>query len=182
MRYGLKERLLGALVLIALAVIFVPFLLEEKRPAAPISDKIITPEPPAPVKSVVERPVVPELPPSLDKQQKQQVASNNKNLPHSGLTLNPEGGVDAWAIQAASFSEPANAKRLVKELEKNQYHAYWRKINGMAVVFVGPYISQNESREVQDKLLQQQGLKTLLTRYVPEYEARIQGSLPTADD
>lgn len=182
MRYGLKERLLGALVLIALAVIFVPFLLEEKRPAAPISDKIITPEPPAPVKSIVEKPVAPKLPPSLNEQQKQQVASNNNNLPNSGLTLNPEGGVDAWAIQVATFGDSANAKRLLSELERKQYHAYWRKINGMAVVFVGPYISQNEGRQVQDKLLQQQGLKTLLTSYVPEYEARVQGSLPTNDD
>jgi len=182
MRYGLKERLLGALVLIALAVIFVPFLLEEKRPAAPISDKIITPEPPAPIKSVVKKPVAPELPPSLNEQQKQQVVVNNNKLVNSGLTLDPEGGVDAWAIQVASFGDSTNAKRLLSELEKNQYHAYWRKINGMAVVFVGPYISQKEGREVQDKLLQQQGLKTLLTSYVPEYEARIQGSLPTSDD
>lgn len=182
MRYGLKERLLGAVVLIALAVIFVPFLLEEKRPAAPVSDKIITPEPPTSVKSVVEKPVAPKLPSSLNEQQKQQVASNNQNNPNSGVTLNPEGGVDAWAIQVATFGEAANAKRLVKTLEKKQYHAYWRNINDMTVVFVGPYISQNESREVQDKLLQQQGLKTLLTRYVPEYEARIQGSLPTSDD
>ncbi|GLR64940.1 SPOR domain-containing protein [Marinospirillum insulare] len=182
MRYGLKERLLGALVLIALAVIFVPFLLEEKRPSAPISDKIITPEPPESVKSTVKKPVAPKLPPSLNEQQKQQVVENNKNLPKSGLTLKPEGGVDAWAIQVASFGDSTNAKRLVKQLEQKNYHAYWRKINAMAVVFIGPYLSQNEGRNVQDKLLQEQGLKTLLTGYVPEYEARIKGSLPTSED
>ncbi len=182
MRYGLKERLLGALVLIALAVIFVPFLLEEKRPEVAISDKIITPEPPAPVKSIVKKPVAPKLPASLNEQQKKQVIATNQKLPNSGLTLNPEGGVDAWAIQAATFAEAVNAKRLVSELEKQSYHAYWRKINGMAVVFVGPYISQQEAREVQDKLLQAQGLKTLLTGYVPEFEARTQGSLPTQND
>lgn len=182
MRYGLKERLLGALVLIALAVIFVPFLLEEKRPETPVSDKIITPEPPMPVKSLVEKPVVPKLPASLNKQQKQQIIANKQTQPDSGLTLNPEGGVDAWAIQVATFGEAANAKRLVTKLEEQKYHAYWRKINGMAVVFVGPYLSQEESREVQDELLQVQSLKTLLTSYVPEFEARIQGSLPTRED
>lgn len=181
MRYGLKERLLGALVLIALAVIFVPFLLEEKRPEPLISDKIITPEPPAPVKSLVEKPVAPLLPASLDEQQTQEVLVNNQKQPKSGLTLNPEGGVDAWAIQVATFGEEANAKRLVTELDQ-QYHAYWRKINGMAVVFIGPYISEQEGREVQAKLLQTQGFKTLLTRYIPEYEARAQGSLPSQDD
>lgn len=181
MRYGLKERLLGALVLIALAVIFVPFLLEEKRPEASISDKIITPEPPAPVKSIVKKPVAPKLPPSLNEQQKQQLVSKN-NATNSGLTLNPEGGANAWAIQVATFGESVNAKRLVTELKQKKYHAYWRKINGMAVVFVGPYLSQKQGREHQDKLLQEQALKTLLTGYVPEYEARIQGSLPADND
>lgn len=179
MRYGLKERLVGALVLIALAAIFVPFLLEEKRPEIPVSDKIITPEPPAPIKSVVETPVPPSLPASLNEQQKQQVIASNKKLTESKLMLNPEGGVDAWTIQVATFGDSSNAKRLVEELEKHHYSAYWRKINSMTVVFVGPYIDQQQGREDQDKLLQMQGLKTLLTRYVPEYEAKIQGSLPT---
>lgn len=182
MRYGLKERLLGAAVLIAVAVIFVPFLLEEKRPEIPISDKIITPTPPAPVKTLVEKPVAPQLPPSLSDEQKQQVLLGNKQLTDSKLMLNPEGGVDAWTIQVATFGDAANAKRLVGELQKHQYHAYWRKINGMTVVFVGPYIDQQQGREHQDKLLQVQGLKTLLTRYVSEYEAKNQGSLPTHND
>lgn len=182
MRYGIKERLLGALVLIAVAVIFIPFLLEEKRPEVPVFDKIITPEPPAPVKTLVEKPVAPKLPASLSDEQKQQVIASNKKLTDSRLMLNPEGGVDAWVIQVATFGDSANAKRLVGELEKHQYHAYWRKINGMTVVFVGPYIDQNQGREDQDKLLQMQGLKTLLTRYVSEYEAKNQGSLPTYAD
>lgn len=182
MRYGLKERLLGALVLIALAVIFVPFLLEEKRPETPISDKINTPEPPAPVKSNAQKPVAPKLPASLSESQQEQVKANSTNPLNAGLTLNPEGGVDAWAIQVATFGDSTNAKRLVAELKQQQYHAYWRKINTMAVVFVGPYIDQQQGREVQDKLLQVQGLKTLLTRYVPEFEARSQGSLPSNND
>lgn len=182
MRYGLKERLLGAVVLIVATVIFVPFLLEEKRPEIPVSDKIITPEPPTPITSIVEKPTVPKLPDSLTEQQKQQVIAGNKELIDSGLRLNPEGGVDAWTIQVATFGDADNAKRLVGELEKQQYHAYWRKINSLTVVFVGPYIDQQQGREDQDKLLQVQGFKTLLTRYVPEYEAKIQGSLPTIND
>ena len=182
MRYGLKERLVGALVLIALAIIFVPFLLEEKRPIAAVSDKIMTPEPPAPVKTFVEKPVAPKLPASLNEQQKQQVLAYKSDPISSGVVLRLEGGVDAWAIQVATFGDSANAKRLVDKLTKHQYHAYWRKISGMTVVFVGPYISQQQGREDQDKLLQTQGLKTLLTNYVPEYEAKVQGSLPTTDD
>lgn len=182
MRYGLKERLLGAVVLIAAAAIFVPFLLEEKRPEIPVADKIITPEPPQPIMSNVEKPKIPTLPDSLTEQQKQQVIVDNQVLVDSGLRLNPEGGVDAWTIQVATFGDADNAKRLVGELNKQQYPAYWRKINSLTVVFVGPYIDQQQGREDQDQLLQVQGLKTLLTRYVPEYEAKIQGSLPTIND
>ncbi len=177
MRYGLKERLLGALVLIALAVIFVPFLLEEKRPDISISDKIITPKPPEPIKSIVEVPVPPTLPASLNDEQKQQAIASNKKSADSRLVLNPEGGVDAWTIQVATFGDASNAKRLVAELEKNHYSAYWRKINALTVVFVGPYLDPQQGREDQDKLLQLQGFKTLLTRYVSEHEARVQGSL-----
>lgn len=182
MRYGLKERLLGAAVLMAAIAVFMPFLLEEKRPEIPIADKIITPEPPQPVKSSVEQPKPPQLPNSLTEQQKQQVIVDNKVLVDSGLKLNPEGGVDAWTIQVATFGDNENAKRLVDELKKQQYHAYWRKINSLTVVFVGPYIDQQQGREDQDKLLQVQGFKTLLTRYVSEYEAKVQDSLPTMSD
>lgn len=177
MRYGLKERLLGGAVLMASAVIFIPFLLEEKHPETAISAKILTPDPPAPVTTLVEKPVAPQLPASLNDEQKQQVIASNKTLTDSRLMLNPEGGVDAWTIQVATFGDASNAKRLVAELEKNHYSAYWRKINALTVVFVGPYLDPQQGREDQDKLLQLQGFKTLLTRYVSEHEARVQGSL-----
>lgn len=177
MRYGIKERLIGALALIALAIIFLPFVLEEERPPAPVSDKIITPAPPPPVEVAVEEPQQPEVKSAWTVEEQQQLSRQQSSS--ASVRLNLEGGVEAWAIQVASFGEAANARRLVERLQQQGLHPYWRKINGMSVVFVGPYIDQQQGREHQDRLLQEQGLKTLLTRYVPEHEARAQGSLPS---
>ncbi|WP_404419395.1 SPOR domain-containing protein [Marinospirillum sp.] len=185
MRYGLKERLIGALALIALAVIFLPFVLEEERLPAPVSDKIVTPPAPEPVEVEVARPEPPEVDDALTDEEKQtlsQQQTRSSSEPSSAMQLSPEGGVEAWAIQVASFSEAANAKRLVGRLQEQNYQPYWRKINNLAVVFVGPYIDQQQARNQQDQLLQELGMKTLLTDYVPENVARKEGSLPNLDD
>jgi|GEM_PF-1460684 len=186
MRYGLKERLIGAVALIALAVIFLPFILEEERLPAPVSDKIATPPTPEPVAVEVSQPEQPEVSDALTDEEKQTLSQQQETRRSSGsssaMQLSLDGGVEAWAIQVASFGEAANAKRLVARLQDQNYQPYWRKINNLAVVFVGPYIDQQQARSQQDQLLQELGLKTLLTDYVPESVARKQGSLPSADD
>jgi|AntRauTorcE11897_2_1112592.scaffolds.fasta_scaffold04556_4 DedD protein len=186
MRYGLKERLIGALALIALAVIFLPFVLEEERLPAPVSDKIVTPPAPESVEVEVARPEPPEVSDAMTDEEKQSLSqqqqTRSSSTRSSAMQLSPEGGVKAWAIQVASFGEAANAKRLVGRLKEQNYQPYWRKINNLAVVFVGPYIDQQQARGQQDQLLQELGMKTLLTDYVPESVARKEGSLPNLDD
>ena len=182
MRYGLKERLLGALVLLALAVIVLPWILEEERVAPPVAEKLALPPAPQPLLVEVDLPEPPELPPVLSDPEQARVQEQNQEPETPSVTsamrLSLDAGVEAWAIQVASFGEQANARRLVERLLASGFHAYWRNINQMAVVFTGPYIDQQQAREDQDQLLQQKGMKTLLTRYVPEKVARDRGSLP----
>lgn len=181
MRYGLKERLIGALALIALAVIFLPFVLEEERRPPPVSDKIATPPQPEPLAVEISQPEPPQL--SRERVDQQQPDSSEPaREPISAMQLSAEGGVKAWAIQVASFGEAANAKRLVERLDDQGFQPYWRQINNLAVVYVGPYIDQQQARSQQDQLLQELGLKTLLTQYVPEHQARQEATLPSADD
>jgi len=181
MRYGLKERLIGAVALIALAVIFLPFVLEEERLPAPVSDKIVTPTKPEPVAVEVSPPQVPKLDPPAREDAQQNLAEQAAEQA-SAMQLSLEGGVEAWAIQVASFGQSDNAQRLVTRLQEQGFRPYWRQLNNLAVVFVGPYIDQQQARNQQDQLLQELGLKTLLTRYVPESVARKEGSLPSAED
>lgn len=180
MRYGLKERLLGAGILIALAVIFIPFLFEtDTQTTAAV--KIETPPPPPKVQVEVAKPIAPEIPQELPLAEQEIIQQHNATSA-SGLKLKVEGGAEAWAIQVASFGDSGNAKRLVKQLTDQNLHAYWRKINSMAVVFVGPYLSRQLAQQDQALLLQKNNLKTLITSYVPDFEAKIQGSLPSSDD
>lgn len=180
MRYGLKERLLGAAVLIALLVVFVPFVVQEPTPQL-VSEKILTPPAPEPIQHELEQPVRPELPPALTTQQQRQAQELSSQL-DSGLSLQVEGGVQVWAIQVATLGSSDSAKNLVARLEQESYQAYWRKINGMSVVFTGPYLNHQLALEHQHQLLATHQLQTLVTGYIPEHLARQQGSLPTADD
>ncbi|SFC44735.1 DedD protein [Marinospirillum celere] len=181
MRYGLKERLIGALALIALAVIFLPLILEEERPPLPVSDKIVMPESPEPLAVDLEASKPPKLQPSVSEEEQQRVESRRERGDQR-MQLALEGGVEAWAIQVASLGDSSNARRLVARMEDKGLQTYWRRINNLAVVFVGPFIDQQEARSVQDRLLQEEGLRTLLTRYVPERVAREQGSLPGTNE
>ncbi|MFK7160999.1 SPOR domain-containing protein [Marinospirillum sp. MEB164] len=196
MRYGLKERLVGAIALIALAVIFLPFLLQppgetlqEGRALVPApppslvdeSEARLPPVPPSNAASVdpvsVESAPPREAPAETSPQRFVSPVATARSS-HSGLALAESGQAEAWAIQVASFGEQANAVRLVTRLEAQGYRPYWRSIRSMAVVFVGPYLDQEEARRQQDRLLQDSQLRTLLVRYVPVHEARAQGSLP----
>lgn len=191
MRYGLKERLVGAIALIALAVIFLPFLLQNPSAPLPEGRAEVPPPPPSLATHLEER--LPPVPPSaepLNESSTMPAAPAEASSPRfvspvtrasqssSGLALAESGQAEAWAIQVASFGEQANAVRLVTRLEAQGYRPYWRSIRSMAVVFVGPYLDQEEARRQQDRLLQDSQLRTLLVRYVPVHEAQAQGSLP----
>lgn len=62
----------------------------------------------------------------------------------------------AWVIQLGAFSEPANAKKLVARLRAKHFDAYVHHINEngktLAVVFVGPEISQQKSMRIKNEL------------------------------
>ncbi len=192
MRYGLKERLLGALVLIALAVIFLPWLLEEERAQAPVAERIITPEPP-PAVTLTEpatQPPTLTLPWSTAEQAQIQTTAETEDTetaspaasPASGLSLDPSGGAQAWAIQVATFAERDNARRLIRQLDELGFRPYRRKNGELSVVLIGPYLDQNQARTDQDRLMQMQGFNTLLLRYVPEYLARERGQMPESPE
>ena len=62
----------------------------------------------------------------------------------------------AWVIQLGAFSEPANAKKLVARLRAKHFDAYVHHVNEngktLAIVFVGPEISQQKSMRIKNEL------------------------------
>ncbi|MGR8921553.1 MAG: SPOR domain-containing protein, partial [Gammaproteobacteria bacterium] len=81
----------------------------------------------------------------------------------------PRADVDAWTVQLGSFSDDANARRLIDKLRKAGHPAYLeRRVDGEKTVFkvrVGPQIRREEAEQVRDRLEQEFALKGMLVRY-----------------
>ncbi len=155
---GLKQRIVGALVLIALAVIFLPMLFTREdesrqvvveappRPQAPAMPSVEVQPPP----SQPQPPAAPPSPPPAEKR------LDANNLPQS------------WSVQLASLSNRARAEELQKTLRSQGYNAYIRSFDGMNRVFVGPVIQRAEADRLRDQLSKQQKLNGFVVRFQPE--------------
>lgn len=138
----LKKRLIGAAVLAALAVIFVPMLLESPSeqqplgeippppPARPFDSKLLREPVPPPAKvaplvpRVREQPPSPARPsqtakPSRAEQTTSATAAHTPPKPKAPATeAAPRTGLAAWVVQVGSFSSQENARNLAAKLRK----------------------------------------------------------------
>ena len=191
---GLKQRIVGALVLIALAVIFLPMLFTREDE----SRQVVVEAPPRPqspaMPSVEVQPTeVPELQPGEEGiapeivEEGSPAAAGQPSQPIGGLPATPpqppaappspppaEKRLDAnnlpqsWSVQLASLSNRARAEELQKTLRSQGYNAYIRSFDGMNRVFVGPVIQRAEADRLRDQLSKQQKLNGFVVRFQPE--------------
>ncbi|WP_350581837.1 SPOR domain-containing protein [Pseudomonas sp. HY2-MNA-CIBAN-0224] len=190
-----KQRMVGALVLIALAVIFLPMLFsrqDEQRqvqvdaptaPQAPVmpqvqvepvpvpEPQVIEQEPELPVEQAVvappvSKPVAPAKPPAVTPAQA--VAQPPAKLDTTQKRVDPNGLPISWSIQLVSLSNRASADNLQKTLRNQGYNAYVRSSGGMNRVFVGPLLERAEADRMRDILDKQQNLKGFVVRFQPE--------------
>ncbi len=177
---GLKQRIVGALVLVALAVIFVPMLFSRpddvrevvvEVPAMPVAP----PMPPVELETVVvpEPEPLPEDPlisPAEVVDSAAVAAPSTPVVPEP----TPASRLDAnslpvsWSVQLASLSSRAGAETLQQTLRSKGYNAYIRTFDGMNRVFVGPVIKRDEAERLRDQLNRQQKLNGFLVRFQPE--------------
>lgn len=192
-----KQRMVGALVLVALAVIFLPMLFsreDEQRqiqvdaptaPQIPVLpqvqvEPVVVPEPqviaeePAPPEPVVEaipaqvaKPVVPAAKPPAVTPA-QVVAQAPAKLDTTQKRVDPNGLPISWSVQLVSLSSRASADNLQKTLRNQGYNAYVRSSGGMNRVFVGPLLERAEADRLRDLLGRQQKLKGFVVRFQPE--------------
>ncbi len=180
---GLKQRMVGALVLVALAVIFLPMLFsrpDEQRQV--VVDAPVMPSMPAmPEQSVV--PVeVPEPEPIPEPPQSPQAEAELAAVPAEPVvaappqaeSAKPVSHLDAnslpvsWSVQLASLSSRERAIELQQRLRAQGYNAYVRSVDGMNRVFVGPVIERAEANRLRDQLNRQQKLNGFIVRFQPE--------------
>lgn len=189
---GLKQRMVGALVLLALAVIFLPMLLTREdplrqvrvdapsMPSAPAMPQIdiqpvAVPEPealaqePVPEDISAQSVATPETPaPSPVKSPEPAAAQASAPAPAPAGRLDVNGLPVSWSVQLASLSSLSGAQSLQKTLRGQGYNAYIRSVDGMNRVFVGPLIERVEADRLRDQLQRQHKLNGFVVRFQPE--------------
>ena len=169
---GLKQRIIGAVVLIALGVIFIPVLFDRER-MEPVDKK--TQIPPAPHIETIEiqkpKPIEHEL---VSKKPSQAYIPNEEQIvdeERESFTLDPQGVPKSWVLQVASFMHESHAKDMRNNLEESGFKSFVRTIETdkglMRRVYVGPKINKNELLDEKKKIEKQFNMQTLLLQYKP---------------
>jgi len=168
---GIKQRLIGALVLVALMVIFLPMLFSngDFEPAEVLVD--IPKKPPIPTFEI-SKPVKP----SEQRQAEKAEAKPNKK-PQQTLQELVDKEVDenklpvSWALQVASFKERDNAENLRDKLRQAGYKAYIKyRLDvepKMIRVLVGPVLKRSEIDKIKAAIVRHHKLEGVVVRYLP---------------
>ena len=169
----LKQRLVGALVLIGLGVIFWPVIFVETEQDAldrssqvepmPVLEDVVIPEPRPlddvePV-SAVEHAVLPDMEPA------------EPVRPEARPALDEAGIPVAWVLQVASVSTLEKAEALTAQLVADGHKAYHRSIRRDGVVlhrvFIGPVFEREKLVALKGDIDKQLDVSAIIARYVP---------------
>lgn len=166
---GIKQRLIGAVVLVLLMVIFLPMLFtnNELEPAEVLVE--IPEKPPLPAVKIEEH-IKPseqrkaELKP-LKPQPKETVEElASKQFDQNDLPV-------SWVLQVASFREQANAEKLRDKLRDAGYKAYTKYRSDvepkMIRVMVGPVLERSEAEKIKASIAERHKLDGVVVRYLP---------------
>jgi len=196
MNDGLKQRIIGALVLVALGIIFIPVLFDRER-IAPV-DRVtqIPPEPEKKMLSLPEPPVAPRTPDAelkkeidgrfdIEKEdaakQREQAQETEatptttpKATPKVGSTENTEKKVEklgAWVLQVASYESKQRASETLKELEKMDFRGFTREtetsVGKRTRLYVGPNVSKDELEKAKSVIDKKFRVDSLILKFRP---------------
>ena len=181
MAAALKNRLVGTVILVAVAVIILPDMLDGKKssngdvfvnvPAAPAKKPIVNPEPfpdervvasaQRPVEIVNENPVdEPGSPAESAPDKSSDSTSQVNNSPNDDLARQtvveaPEESEqnNSWVIQLGSFRHQKNVKQLLDKLENAGYRAFSRPIETSSGPLTKVFVGPNLNKRELDGAL-----------------------------
>lgn len=190
MERRLKERVIGASVLVMLAVIFIPMVLDDSehvetkitgtnippRPEAEFTSKIVPlpggdfakPEPAAisttqNTGSPAEPAPAPEQEPPAGSPATPASATGTAETPPDRV------GLTAWVVQLGSFSSEANATGLDQRLRRAGYSSFVEPLqqSGEAAfrVRVGPELLRSEAQALRDRIKSEIGIDGIVVSY-----------------
>jgi len=170
---GLKQRIIGALVLGALGVILLPLLLDFTNPSKVDRTSLIPPAPNlvATDIQVAERPQAvvdaADVVPVFDVNRLQPVKEND-TVYHG---MDKSGIPHRWYLQVGSFEEQDSATKLKDSLLNQKYKAFVKtvKLNNKTVhrVYIGPEIDRRRAIADKSKIDKSLGTDSIVLKYVP---------------
>lgn len=165
MDLALKQRLVGAIVLIALAVIFLPMILDGSGTPEQLQVGVDIPEPAEAPESQFDQPdVESELAAG-----ESAAGSGDDSGGTADTGTGGEPAVTGWVVQVGSFSKEANAMVLRDRLQDREFAAFVSEgtADGKSVwrVQVGPFPAESEAREVARSLEEQRDQPALVVSY-----------------
>jgi len=172
----LKQRLIGALVLTAVAIVIVPTLLDG---SAEDRERVIASIPDAPV-IPVETMSVQEIRRRMEAMERASAAQMptevvDENEYEEDFTLDKNSLPVSWSLQLASFEVKNNATALREKLRQANHHSYVihsKTSEGeLYRVFIGPMIKKSALVELASDIEKQFKLKGQVVRYRIEDDA-----------
>ena len=189
---GLKQRVVGAVVLLALGILFVPVLFEpefkrelDRTTQIPPALGLTPLQVADPVRPEVEpAKAAAEMYPLLDEAEPAPVTVKpvkvtepskavlvKKPTPAQRDLLDSKGVPKAWVVQVASFNTQARAKVLRDELLAKNYPAFTRTLQTtkgrVTRVYVGPKILREKALAVKSELDETLKINSLLVKFKP---------------
>ncbi|MFT4562285.1 MAG: DedD protein [Gammaproteobacteria bacterium] len=181
----LKQRVVGAAVLVALFVVFVPVFLDQSDDEQ--IDTLSTFEDFDSPQGFNSK-VVPIDDETMDKIEHAMNANSDQlidsgaiespNSSDTGVLLEPQSaanpmaprtGVTAWVVQLGSFEREDNAKALAVRLKKKKYTAFIEQFQDNSKlayrVRVGPELNQSAAEQIRGELAKQLDLQGIVMRY-----------------
>jgi len=186
-----KHRIVGAIVLVAAGVIFLPMLVETHRSAdnaggtvveIPQQDKKIFVSKITPVtgesdgqnaaakdKTPVREPATGKSTPQPEPKPKQPAVASKTPAVAKAASEKSANTENGWAVRIGTFAQRENAKRIVGVLKKKGFKPRTEDIetagNKATRVWLGPYGEKVEAQAVRKRILEQTGQEGLIVSY-----------------
>ncbi|MGI9229904.1 MAG: SPOR domain-containing protein [Gammaproteobacteria bacterium] len=167
----LKERLVGAVVLVLLAVVFLPLVLDDEDSGRTrITESNIPPRPDTEFSSSLVP--VPDSGRSATPDATTSAPTSPATSPATSPTrkaAKTDKVTGAWVVQIGSFADRKNASKLDEALRDKGYKSYVQEVEDGAEdvykVRVGPELLRSDAKRLQEKLQQTMSLKGIVISY-----------------
>ena len=175
MNESLKQRVVGAFVLVALAIVVVALVFDFSGDRK-VNTHSQIPEMPEIQPAIVSQPVRPEniIPAKSDEEMFQfgvDSDQQSESLKDETPSLSSDGVPVSWVLQVGSFRDKATANDLVNRLLKDDYQAFVREKKdskgSLSRVFVGPKVLKKKLVQEKSAIDKKYGVDSLLIRFEP---------------